>query len=97
MAMNPKLKTVLMGIRTANFTNDELDYIVQELKAARGSIAMDVRSQLKLGTRVSWETRKRGYPPVLFGTVEAIKPKYVHIRTTGGGWRVPANMLKIEA
>jgi exosome complex RNA-binding protein Csl4 len=86
--------TIIAG----NFTNDQLNAIVQAVKFARNQIATKNKFTFVKGTKVKFVSSKSGQ--YIVGTVEDVKRKFVHVRenTSGrlvsGVWRVPANMLE---
>ena len=86
------------SIIAGNFTNDQLNSIVQAIKFARNQIATQNKFTLVKGTQVKFVSSKSGQ--YIVGTVEEVKRKYIHVREntsgrlTSGVWRVPANMLE---
>lgn len=79
--------TIIAG----NFTNEQLDSIQMAIKFARNQLATKVKFTLVKGTSVKFTSSKTGQ--TVIGTVEKVNRKYVIVKTTQGGWRVPANML----
>ncbi len=86
--------TIIAG----NFTNDQLNGIIQAVKFARNQIATKNKFTFVKGTKVKFVSSKSGQ--YIVGTVEDVKRKFVHVREntsgrlTSGVWRVPANMLE---
>lgn len=88
---------VNQAIISGQFTNDQLDSIIQAIKFARSQIINQVRFTLVKGTKVKFTSSKSGQ--TILGTVEKVNRKFVLVREDkpgsliGGVWRVPANML----
>ena len=78
---------------TGSYTNDQLQSVIDAVKFARSRLAHTTKWSLKLGDVVSFTSSKSGVSYT--GTVEKIAIKYVTVRTSGGLWRVPANMLTV--
>ena len=76
---------------TGSFTNEQLSSVIDAVKFARSRLAHATKWSLKLGDQVSFTSSKTGMRYT--GTVDKIAIKYVTVRTSGGLWRVPANML----
>jgi hypothetical protein len=95
------IKEINRAIITGNCTNDELTSIIDAVKFARARLMDQTKRSLTLGSKVKFNSTKRGQPVI--GTVEKIAIKYVTIREnspgayTSGLWRVPANMLEVVA
>jgi small-conductance mechanosensitive channel len=80
---------------TGSFTNDQLQSVVDAVKFARSRLAQTTKWSLKVGDNVNFTSSKTGVNYT--GIVTKIAIKYVTVKTVGGLWRVPANMLtKIE-
>jgi phage-related tail protein len=79
------------AIVTGSFTNNQLQSIVDAVKFARSNLARTTKVSLRLGDTVKFTSSKTGMSYT--GTVDKIAIKYVTVRTSGGLWRVPANML----
>jgi hypothetical protein len=64
------------------------------LRETFARLQYDVAETLKLGTRVSFDAKRRG---VIVGVVTSIKGKTVHVREDGRGvdWRVSPTLLRI--
>jgi hypothetical protein len=69
-------------------------YLCQMIKDERTFISRQVKSQLAVGQSVSF-TGNNG--ETVNGTVVAIKRKFAHVKTETDRWRVPMNVLNIEA
>lgn len=83
------------AIVTGSWTNMELQSMVDAVKFARSRLAQTTKWSLKVGDNVNFTSSKTGQN--ITGVVTKIAIKYVTVKTVGGLWRVPANMLtKIE-
>ena len=80
-------------IRFSNFTNDELSSIIEAVKFAKVRLGKLTKASLALGDNVSFVSSKTGQ--TMTGFVTKIAIKYVTVKTLGGLWRVPANMLTV--
>lgn len=80
--------TIISGI----FTNDDLNSIAEALRYARAQLAKQTRRSLMLGDTVKFTSNRNGV--TYTGTVNKIKQKFVLVRTNGGLFNVPANMLE---
>jgi hypothetical protein len=92
------IQQINSSIIAGNFTNDQLNSIIQAIKFARNQIATQNKFTFVKGTQVKFVSSKSGQ--YIVGTVEDVKRKFVHVREntsgrlTSGVWRVPANMLE---
>lgn len=92
------IQEINSSIISGNFTNDQLNGIIQAVKFARNQIATKNKFTFVKGTKVKFVSSKSGQ--YIVGTVEDVKRKFVHVREntsgrlTSGVWRVPANMLE---
>jgi hypothetical protein len=83
------------AIMFSNLTNDELTSVIDAVKWKRATIAKLTKATLQVGDSVNFTSTKTGMN--MTGFVTKIAIKYVTVKTLGGLWRVPANMLsKIE-
>lgn len=83
------------AIIQGNLTNDELTTVIEAVKYARSRLQKQVRVSLMTGDNVQFTSGKTGQ--TMTGFVTKIAIKYVTVKTLGGLWRVPANMLtKVE-
>lgn len=76
---------------TGSFTNEQLSSVIDAVKFARSRLAQATKCSLKVGDSVNFTSSKTGQNYTGFVTKIAIK--YVTVKTVGGLWRVPANML----
>jgi small-conductance mechanosensitive channel len=87
------IQTVTAEIIAGNFTNDELSSIIDSVKFARARLAKRSIRALSMGDNVQFTSSKTGQ--TVTGFVTKIGIKYVTVKTLGGLWRVPANMLAV--
>ena len=83
-------------IMFGNFTNDELNGIVEAIKFARASITKANIKTIRTGTSVQFTSSKTGKN--VTGEVTKVGRKFLIIREHGvsyGNWRVPANMVEV--
>jgi hypothetical protein len=87
-------RTIMLG----DFTNDQLDSIINAVKFRRNQIAKQNKQTLKPGSSVKFYSSKQAR--LVIGTVTKVNRKYVIVREQTSGqfaisnWRVPANMLE---
>jgi hypothetical protein len=90
-----KLSTIQQinsAIMFGNLTNVELNSIVDAVKYARAQLTKQQTRSLWVGDTVKFTSNRDGI--TYNGTVEKIKLKFVHVRTSRGLFNVPANMLE---
>lgn len=85
--------TINRAIITGNWSNRDLESIVDAVKFARTQLARTAKVSLRIGTKVKWTSSKNPWGET--GTVQKIAQKYVTVNTGKMLWRVPANMLEI--
>ena len=89
------IQEINQAIMFSNLTNTELTSVIDAVKWKRATLARLTKASLMLGDNVSFTSTKTGL--TMTGFVTKIAIKYVTVKTLGGLWRVPANMLtKIE-
>ena len=89
------IKQINQAIMFSDLTNDELMSVIDAVKWKRATIAKLTKASLKVGDSVNFTSGKTGMN--MTGFVTKIAIKYVTVKTLGGLWRVPANMLsKVE-
>jgi hypothetical protein len=88
-------KQINAAIMTGDFTNAELNSIIEAIKWTRAQLGRQTKQQLRIGSNVNFDSTKLGRN--VTGVVTKIAVKYVTINTAHGMWRVPANMLQIIA
>jgi hypothetical protein len=79
------------AIMFGDFTNVELMSMIDAVKWKRATLAKLTKASLALGDSVQFTSSKTGQ--TMTGFVTKIAIKYVTVKTLGGLWRVPANML----
>ena len=90
-----QIQQVNSAIMFGDFTNEELNSIIDAVKFARASIANQNKRALTLGTIVKFTSSRTGMP--VTGTVQKINRKFIIVCETNklSNWRVPANMLTV--
>lgn len=90
------IKQINSAIMFGSFTDAELASVIDAVKFARTGLQKRTIRQIRLGSRVRWVSNRN--PRGESGVVEKIGHKFVTVNTaTGLRWRVPANMLSVEA
>ena len=87
------IQEVNKAIMFGQWTNTELSSMIDAIKWNRAQLSKQVKRSLMLGDNVNFTSNKTGMN--MTGTVMKIAIKYVTVRTAGGLWRVPANMLSL--
>lgn len=90
-----KINDVNQAIMHGDFTNDQLDSILMSIKFRRRQIGHEVKRELRPGVTVSFVSNRNGQKYI--GTVDSIKIKNAIVSTSLGRYRVPCNMLVVEA
>ena len=80
------------AILQGNFTNEQLNSILDAVKFARTQLRDQVRRELKIGELVQFKSTRNGM--VYKGTLESIKIKNAIVETPVGRYKVPMNMLE---
>ena len=86
------IKLINAAIVSGIYTNDDLNSIVDAIKYARAQLSKQNRRALVPGDTVKFTSNRNGMTYV--GTVNKVKIKYILVRTPGGMFNVPANMLE---
>jgi len=81
---------ITRGIINGNYTNDELNLIIEAVKFARSKNARTAACTLRPGQAVKFMGR-RG---LVIGTLEKVKIKNATVVTGTGRWNVPLAMLE---
>lgn len=89
------IKAVNSAIMFGEWTNMELNSMIDAIKWKRATIAKTVKNSLKIGDNVNFTSSKTGRN--VTGVVMKVAIKYVTVKTVEGLWRVPANMLTVIA
>lgn len=87
---------ICQQIMFGNFTNEELNGIVEALKFARANLAKSTIRSIKPGVHVQFTSSKTGKN--ITGEVTKVGRKFLVVREHGmsyGNWRVPANMVEV--
>ena len=87
-----KIQEINQAIMFGEFTNVELESMIDAIKFARASIANINKNQFRVGSTVKFRSNRNGV--TYTGTVEKVKIKYTLVRTNAGLYNVPANMLE---
>ena len=87
-----QIQQINQSIMFGNLTNVELNSIIDAVKFARASLVKQNRRALQPGDTVKFTSSRNGL--TYTGTVNKVKIKYVLVRTSGGIFNVPANMLE---
>lgn len=85
------IQQINSSIMFSTFTNEELDSVISAVKFARAQLAKQAKNSFVRGSKVKFTSSRTGQ--VVSGEVTDVKRKFIHVRTTQGNWRVPANML----
>lgn len=85
------IQQINSSIMFGTFTNEELDSVISAVKFARAQLAKQAKNSFIRGSKVKFTSSRTGQ--VVSGEVTDVKRKFIHVRTTQGVWRVPANML----
>lgn len=80
------------AIMFGKLTNVELESVISAVKFARASLAKHNKRAFHPGDSVKFTSSRNGLTYV--GTVNKVKIKYILVRTPGGLFNVPANMLE---
>jgi hypothetical protein len=85
------IKQVNSAIMFGNFTNTELNSILDAVKYARGQLARQQARTLRAGDAVKFTSNKNGV--TYQGTLEKVKLKYAIVKTQHTRYNVPLSML----
>ncbi len=85
------IQEVNQAIMFGDWTNTELTSMIDAVKWRRATLAKLTKASLAVGDSVNFTSTKSGMN--MTGFVTKIAIKYVTVKTLGGLWRVPANML----
>jgi hypothetical protein len=85
------VQEINQAIMFSDLSNTELTSIIDAVKWKRATLAKMTKASLMLGDNVQFTSSKTGQ--TMTGLVTKIAIKYVTVKTLGGLWRVPANML----
>jgi hypothetical protein len=86
------IKDINSAIMFGNFTNDELTSVIDAVKFARTQLTKQKTRAFGIGDQVKFTSNRNGLTYV--GTVNKVKIKFILVKTAGGMFNVPANMLE---
>jgi hypothetical protein len=86
------VKQINSEIISGNWTNADLNSMIEAIKYARSNLARQVKGSIRVGDNVEF-TNKTGRR--VQGSVKKVAIKYITVDTGAGLWRVPANMLEV--
>ena len=86
------IQQINSAIMFGNLTNTELLSVIDAVKFARTQLTKQNKRAFQLGDSVKFTSNRNGLTYV--GTVNKVKIKYVLVKTPGGLFNVPANMLE---
>ena len=84
------LRNILVEIRNGNWSNDDLNLIIESVKYARAQNGRRAARTLKVGEQVSFN----GKNGVVVGRLEQIKIKKAIVVSGQTRWNVPLAMLE---
>jgi len=87
------INEITHSIMFGDLTNDQLNAVIQAVKFRRNQLTKETKSQLNIGCQVRFVSSRDN--KTVIGNVKKINPKYIHVDTVEGVWRVPANMLEV--
>ena len=87
------IKAINSAIMFGNFTNDELSKVIDAVKFARAQLTQQKKRSFQIGDSVKFTSNRNGLTYV--GAVQKVKIKFVLVKTPGGLFNVPANMLEV--
>lgn len=92
-AKNITLSDVLSFIASAD--RETRRVVNREIIALGNDEDRTARDDFKYGDKVKFSPRKRGYPPVITGTIVKRNIKTIEVRPDNGGrnWKVSASLL----
>ena len=86
------IKQVNSAIMFGDFSNTELNSIIDAVKFRRAQMQKTARYTLKIGSQVQFTSSKTGQR--VTGTISKVALKYATVSTGQGLWKVPMNMLE---
>ena len=87
------VKDINSAIMFGNLTNDELSTVIDAVKFARTQLTKQKTRAFSIGDSVKFTSNRNGLTYV--GAVQKVKIKFVLVKTPGGLFNVPANMLEV--
>ena len=86
------VKDINSAIMFGSLTNDELTSVIDAVKFARTQLTKQKTRAFGIGDQVKFTSNRNGLTYV--GTVNKVKIKFILVKTAGGMFNVPANMLE---
>lgn len=86
------IKQINAEIMFGDFSNTELNSIIDAVKFRRAQMQKTARYTLKVGSDVMFTSSKTGQR--VQGKVSKVAHKYATVQTNMGLWKVPMNMLE---
>ena len=86
------IQQINSAIMFGDFSNTELNSIIDAIKFRRASMQRQARYTLKIGSPVAFTSVKTGQR--VQGSIQKIAQKYATVSTGQGLWKVPMNMLE---
>jgi len=88
----PSVNSLTRAIMTGDFTNQDIDALIQAVKIARTHLGEKNKQAVTIGTNVNFTSRTgRNFT----GVVTKVAIKNITVRTVDGGYVVPANMVRV--
>jgi hypothetical protein len=87
------INQIKSAIMLNGYSNAELNELGETIRYARAQLGQAVKRSIRVGDNVNFSDIKRGTNYT--GSVIKINIKYVHVATSKGTYRVPANMLTV--
>ena len=90
---NLTIQQINSAIISQEWTNAQLDSMIDAVKYARAQLGRQNVRELRNGITVRFTSNRTGQ--TITGTVAEVKIKNVIVQTALGRYRVPANMLEV--
>ena len=87
------VKEINSAIMFGKLTNNELSTVIDAVKFARMQLTKQKARAFGVGDRVKFTSNRNGLTYI--GDVQKVKIKFVLVKTPGGLFNVPANMLEV--
>ena len=87
-----EIQQINRAIMFGNLTNTELSSVIDAVKFVRTQLTKQNTRAFGIGDKVKFTSNRNGLTYV--GTVNKVKIKFVLVKTAGGVFNVPANMLE---
>ena len=88
------IKEINKAIMFGTWTNVELNSMIDAVKWSRNQLSKSIKYTIKQGTYVKFTSSRSGM--VVSGEVEKVAIKYATVKTIGGRYKVPVNMLEVD-